>query len=464
MRTDPVTDFPMVRPAAVAGAFYPGNGAALEGAVDAMLAAVNEAALAPGFPKALIVPHAGYAYSGPIAANAYARLRPARGVVNRVVLLGPSHRVRVRGLALPGAAAFETPLGRVPVDRDAVAAVSTLPQVHESATAHSAEHSLEVQIPFLQRLLGDFALVPFVVGDASPHEVAEVIERLWGGPETVIIVSSDLSHYRTYADACAADTGSVRSILALSQPLDHEQACGATPIAGLVEAIRRRGLLPQLVDLRNSGDTAGDRDRVVGYASIAFWNRDRPACYDDTHGRTLLALARAAILDQRAPDAYAPDDATWLAECRATFVTLRQQGELRGCVGSLAAHRALANDVAANARAAAFHDPRFAPLTAGELDRTEIEVSLLSATSTIEFSGDDDLRAKLVPGVDGIVLSAPRGRATFLPQVWDQLPEPAAFIAQLKRKAGIAADFPLERCTVQRYSVHKWIESAAVRA
>jgi AmmeMemoRadiSam system protein B len=260
-----------VRPAAVAGMFYPGSPAELAAIVRGCLSEALPAGSAPaGVPKALIVPHAGYVYSGPIAAGAYARLAALRGTIRRVVLLGPTHRVAVRGLALPSVRAFATPLGEVEVDREAVAAVAGMPQVVVSDAAHALEHSLEVQLPFLQAVLDGFRIVPFAVGAASAEEVAQVLDRLWGGPETLVVVSSDLSHYHRYAEACAIDRASAGRILALDGTLDHEEACGATPINGLLLCARRRGLAPELVDLRNSGDTAGDRARVVGYASFVF--------------------------------------------------------------------------------------------------------------------------------------------------------------------------------------------------
>ena len=260
-----------VRPAAVAGMFYPGSAAELAATVRACLMEARQPARAPaGAPKALIVPHAGYVYSGPIAAGAYARLAALRGAIRRVVLLGPTHRVAVRGLTLPSVRAFATPLGEVEVDRDAVAALAGLPQVVVSDAAHALEHSLEVQLPFLQTALDAFRIVPLAVGAASAGEVAEVLDRLWGGPETLVVVSSDLSHYHGYAEARAIDRASAERILALDGTLDHEEACGATPINGLLLCARRRGLEPELVDLRNSGDTAGYRSRVVGYASFAF--------------------------------------------------------------------------------------------------------------------------------------------------------------------------------------------------
>ena len=259
-----------IRPAAVAGSFYPGQAAALANNIAALLRATGRPAETAA-PKALIVPHAGYVYSGPIAAHAYARLQAAASHTTRVVLLGPAHRVALRGLALPEADGFSTPLGVVEIDADAARAVAALPQVTASADAHAWEHSLEVQLPFLQTVLKAFKLLPLVVGDATPEEVAAVLERVWGGAETLLVISSDLSHYLSYQDARVLDNQTVHAILALSgAPLDHEQACGATPINGLLVAARHHGLHARLLDLRNSGDTAGDRDRVVGYAAIAF--------------------------------------------------------------------------------------------------------------------------------------------------------------------------------------------------
>lgn len=248
--------------------FYPGEARALAHKIESMLASASSAGPVP---KAIIAPHAGYVYSGPIAANVYARLAPARGVIERVVLLGPTHRVAVRGLAAPSTARFGTPLGSVEIDQEAIATLREQPFVGVSDQAHAMEHSLEVHVPFLQAVLGDFKLVPLAVGYAEPGEVADALEKLWGGPETLIVVSSDLSHYLSYREAQVVDRATCEAILELRSDLDHEQACGATPVCGLTVAARRRALKPELVDLRNSGDTAGDKNRVVGYAAFAFY-------------------------------------------------------------------------------------------------------------------------------------------------------------------------------------------------
>jgi len=264
-----------IRPAAVAGAFYPAQAKALREMLSACFEAATPVQLEPTqHLKALIVPHAGYIYSGPIAASAYALLRPLRSLIRRVVLLGPVHRVWVPGLALPGVAAFETPLGQVPLDQAGIAAIADLPQVSISPAAHAEEHSLEVHLPFLQSVLDDFTLIPLAVGGATPEQVAQVLDRLWGGDETLIVVSSDLSHFLPYAEAKHTDAATANAILRLDHHLVGEQACGAHPINGLTLAAQRRGLVPSLLDLRNSGDTAGDRNRVVGYAAFALLETD----------------------------------------------------------------------------------------------------------------------------------------------------------------------------------------------
>lgn len=252
----------------VAGMFYPADPTELGQDIQALLA---QSGRTRTLPKALIAPHAGYVYSGPVAAKAYAHLRPLADRVRRVLVLAPAHRLPFRGLAVSGAARFRTPLGDVPVDRAAVAQALRFPQVRELDAAFQGEHALEVQLPFLQQTLGEFSLVPFVVGDADGAEVAEVIEALWGGDETLIVVSSDLSHYLDYATAKTRDQATTQAIEALDPSrIGYHDACGRTPVQGLLLAARHHGLQAETVDLRNSGDTAGSKDRVVGYGAYLF--------------------------------------------------------------------------------------------------------------------------------------------------------------------------------------------------
>jgi MEMO1 family protein len=443
-----------VRPAAVAGLFYPAEPQSLTLEVQELLDGVEHLEPRLGFAKALVVPHAGYVYSGPVAATAFDGLAAARGIVRRVVVLGPVHRVPVRGLALPSAAAFSTPLGTLPVDRDAVRALQDLPQVVQSEPAHALEHSLEVQLPFLQKTLGDFSLVPLAVGSASVAEVAQVIERLWGGPETLIVVSTDLSHYHGYADARRIDGSTIARIAGFATDLDHEEACGATPLNGLLSVARSKRLSIRLLAACNSGDTAGGKAQVVGYSSFGLYEGKEISL--QAAGDTLLSIARgaieAALFRSSSPEAKE----AWLSHAGATFVTLIKQGALRGCIGSLEALRPLGLDVAENARSAALRDPRFPALTAEEWPQCSVEVSLLSSPKPIRFSDEEDLFAQIQAGQDGIILEADGRRATYLPQVWEALPDKRQFIADLARKAGLPSDTRLARCKVSRYRVAKF--------
>jgi AmmeMemoRadiSam system protein B len=258
------------RPAAVAGLFYPADATELAQTVDRLVNGVPQRRHAP--PKALIVPHAGYVYSAPFAAPAYALLRGCREQIRRVVLLGPAHRVRVDGIALPTCAYFVTPLGQIPVDQAAcqqLRQLTGLPVV-DSDLAHASEHSLEVQLPFLQRTLGAFDLVPLAIGLADPTDVATCLEALWGGPETLIVISSDLSHYLPAARAREHDGKAAQRILQGQPTLHGDDACGAIAINGLLLQAQRHGLEAEQLSLGNSADTAGGPDRVVGYAAFAF--------------------------------------------------------------------------------------------------------------------------------------------------------------------------------------------------
>ncbi len=257
------------RQPAVAGQFYPADPQQLAEMLQQMFNQAGD--IKPGHVKALIAPHAGYIYSGPIAANAYHSIEQQAEQISRVVLLGPSHRVGFRGIATSSATSYQMPQGEIPLDRDSIDSISSLPQVIELDQAHEFEHSLEVQLPFLQRVLAQFSLVPLVVGDCPAEEVAEVMERLWGSDETLFVISSDLSHYNAYAVAQQQDRKTSDAILRLApEDIEYDDACGRNPVNGLLLAARQHALQAELLDLRNSGDTAGPRDRVVGYGAYIF--------------------------------------------------------------------------------------------------------------------------------------------------------------------------------------------------
>ena len=255
----------MHRKPAIAGSFYPAQPDVLQEMLTDLITQAGHVGKAP---KAMIVPHAGYIYSGPIAASAYARLQAVRDQITRVVLIGPSHRVAFQGVALSGADYFSTPLGDIELDKPLMESLLSLPFVGYLEQAHAMEHSLEVHLPFLQTMLADFKLIPLVAGDASPDQVSQVLEQLWGGDETLLVVSSDLSHYHDYASAQRLDRRTSDRIEHLQyQDIRSENACGKVPVSGLLKLLTQKSLSIKTIDLRNSGDTAGDRQRVVGYGA-----------------------------------------------------------------------------------------------------------------------------------------------------------------------------------------------------
>ena len=534
---------PRIRPAAVAGAFYPSDPDALRGMIDRQLDQARRllrgvaGRLPHGAPKAVIVPHAGYVYSGSTAALAYALLERGRGTIRRAVIVGPTHRVAVRGVACPTATACATPLGVVPIDvaaeREAMLAV---PSMIVNDPTHAREHAVEVQIPFLQRVLGDdLSVVPLNAGDATPREVGDVIRALWGGPETVIVISSDLSHYHPEAVARRLDDTTIAGIAERALPVMPNRACGAYPVNGLIDACLGKrlgirflgcstsgddGAVALANDLARPGEDAGgplavrppmaDPDApVVGYASFAVWQDDdgaqdggdaaadagigagireqtpeaeshedrlsggvspeartagnRAGALPADAGPVLLRLARIALERHLGIDTgtgETPADMTarhgWLGEPGASFVTLRERGRLRGCIGSLEACRPLGRDVAEHAVDAASRAPRFPPVSAREYPLLDVEVSVLSSPEPLRAASREALERALRPGEDGLIIDDGRGhRATFLPQVWGELPEPHDFVSQLLRKAGLPGDCTWSdaRIACERYAV-----------
>jgi AmmeMemoRadiSam system protein B/AmmeMemoRadiSam system protein A len=432
-----------VRPAAVAGLFYPSDAAELRNQVTGFVAAAtpdeapDDQPSVVTAPKAVIAPHAGYRYSGPTAGHAYRAMAPRKGTVERVVLIGPAHRMRLDGVGLTTARAWTTPLGEFEIDRTACAELAELPGTGPADDAHAPEHSLEVHLPFVREVFGAVPVVPLVVGRATVHSVARVLEAVWGGDETAIVASSDLSHYLDDDAARARDHRTALAILeGRSGDIGPHDACGCLPIGGLMVAALARGLVPRLLDLSTSADTAGEPSRVVGYGSFAMLP---PLDLGESDWQWLLDLAARAIDHEvRTGDPYPLADAEVPDPVRspgASFVTLQHGDKLLGCIGSLEPRRALWRDVAHNARAAAFDDPRFPPLGKDDLPGLSVEVSLLSPLEAIPALSLEALANDLRPGTDGLLLAGGGRRATFLPDVWDKIPEPADFVRELVRKA-----------------------------
>jgi AmmeMemoRadiSam system protein B/AmmeMemoRadiSam system protein A len=433
-----------VREPAVAGLFYPSDARRLS---DTVARHVEDAPAAdpPVDAQALIAPHAGYRYSGPTAGAAYRALAGRRAAVERVVLAGPAHRVAVAGIGVgvSTARAWRTPLGDAAVDVDACRQLVADGVAVEADDAHAPEHSLEVHLPFVQEVLGRVDVVPLVVGRCPPRVVADVLDRVWDGEGSLVVVSSDLSHYLDEAAARRRDERTRQAIIeGRAADIGPYDACGCVAIAGLLLAARTREVAPRTLALATSADTSGDPSRVVGYGAFGFGASPPLTAEERTW---LVGRARAAIEHELATGEVDPlgdgdDVPERLRLPGASFVTLEHGGDLAGCIGSLEPVRPLWTDVARNGRGAAFADPRFPPLAASALDGVVVKVSVLTALVPVPAPGSDELVARLRPRVDGLVLEADGKRATFLPAVWDKLPAPERFVAALLAKAELVAE------------------------
>ena len=438
-----------IRDAAVADSFYPANPGKLRALVSQLLQPYNHQLRTQS--KAIIAPHAGYIYSGDTAAKVYADLRNYAENIRRVVLLGPVHRVYTAGIALSSATHFATPLGNVPIDRSWQARIEGMDGVQYHDAAHLYEHSLEVHLPFLQMVLPHFTLVPIAVGDASGEQVATVLEQLWGGHETLLVVSSDLSHYHDYETAKRIDTATCRSILACDDSSIHsEQACGCRPLAGLLRIAKMRQMHLELIDLCNSGDTAGDQQRVVGYCAVALKESLAATATREDASESLipdLTTECIQLLFTLAWQGIRKDTNSLvnrhlpvvLQQPTAVFVTIKKNNQLRGCIGHTKARLPLAQAVLELAQAAAHQDPRFPSVCEEEYPELHLELSLLGPEQELHFANEAELLTKLRPGIDGLSISYQEKHATFLPAVWKSLPDTKDFLHALKQKAGISA-------------------------
>lgn len=429
-----------IRQPAVAGMFYPAEAEGLRAAVAAHL---RVPFTWPLDAKAIVAPHAGYVYSGPIAGSAYAALAHRAGTIRRIVLLGPAHRLGFRGIAAPSATAFATPLGLLPVDRDAIASLAGLAEVMVLDRAFDQEHSLEVQLPFLQHVFPDAAVVPLVIGEASPEAVEAVLARLWGGPETLIVISSDLSHYEAYDQARKIDGATSRLIeLHRGGEIGGQMACGHRALAGLLRRAAALDLRATTLDLRNSGDTAGDKQRVVGYGAYAFEHAEHARLPDGYRAHLLDGARRALDAAARQGEVKLVVDSypAPLRAARRCFVTLRQpDGDLRGCTGVLDPEPLIVAVLKSTIRSATA-DPRFKAVTPEEAAQLQISISILSHDRPIVADSEAALIDALRPDHDGLVIQDGPQSALFLPQVWDMLPDPRAFVHHLKAKAGMPPD------------------------
>ena len=457
------------RTPAVAGKFYPADPDSLKNLVQQYIAGGHPLPVAP---RIIISPHAGYIYSGPIAGKGYAAIDPE---ATTVIILGPPHYVPVRGIAAPSAAWFETPLGRVPVDRERINKLLENPIAYIDDQPHKPEHSLEVQIPFLQVRLSSFKIVPLLVSETDPEKAAESIYPLIDD-HTLVVASSDFSHYLTQKEARAEDDKSIASILA-GNTYGMIDACGEMPIRVAMVLAKKMGLKPSLLDARTSYDTSPEygADRVVGYASIVFVSQAAAGSrcnstsaaphHEKTYGvsaetkKILLTLARQSLeASVKGENLPTPQNIPEFAkENRGCFVTLTIHGELRGCIGYIEPIKPLYLAVMENSKNAALSDPRFPQVSPGELSSIKVEVSVLTKPTPLDHTSPEDLLQKLVPNVDGVILEQGPYHSTFLPQVWGQIPDKVQFLESLSLKGGMPRD-GWKTAQVKRYRAEHFSE------
>lgn len=452
---------------AVAGIFYSADKQRLDDEVEHYLA--DPVALAESQPRILIVPHAGYMYSAATAAKAYQQLRKYAKEIRTVVLVGPAHRVAVNGAALSNVDFFITPLGHVPVNKELVAGLSAQPGFHIMEAAHKDEHSLEVQLPFLQKVLPKFQIVPLVYGEISPERLANALQPLLNRPDTLIVISADLSHYYNYETAQKLDQETAAQVAAQEAELKSHQSCGATGINAALLLAQSAGLRPEMLELINSGDTAGDKGRVVGYGAWSFAasagpESELPRLEQETANLQLFAqtykdelfkiTARSLVEAVKNHKHYSPSRQDYdnnLFNKGAAFVTLYQNQELRGCIGTIVPQTSIAHDIADNAYRAALEDSRFQPLQPDELEGLSYSISLLTGFEPVTYTDEADLLNKINPGIDGLILRDGNRQGVFLPTVWKQLPDKTEFLNNLKIKAGFSPSYWSNKIKVYRF-------------
>jgi MEMO1 family protein len=451
-----------VRAPHMAGSWYPAGD---NECADMVMACLDKGKPSPiADPKVIVAPHAGFVFSGEIAGTAFRQLDNHRKRIKRVVIIGPAHKVGFKGLATTSSDAWATPLGTVPVDWGALQKLMPLEGFKVLDKVFEGEHSLEVHLPFLQPVLDDFTIVPILVGDASVELVRDALNLVWGGPETVISVSSDLSHFHDYDTAVDLDKTTTQQIELLQlEKMNGQGACGFRALAGALDLARTHDLRVTHLDVRNSGDTRGGKDRVVGYGAYSMEYAEA-ARISDADRKVLMDATKRALKfgvdNGRAPSVdYGPGVSKSLTAMRASFVSLKIAGRLRGCIGTVVAHQALLPDVVTNAYKAGFGDPRFGPLTDEELAQLDIEVSLLSFPRIMRFENEADLVRQVRPDMDGLILQDEGRRGLFLPSVWEGIPKAEDFIRHLKRKAGFDVDHWSDGLRVFRYTTETFGEN-----
>lgn len=455
------------RTPAVAGIFYSGDKSKLDIEIEHYLSTLNSRTEFQ--PRILIVPHAGYVYSASTAAKAYVKIKKYSDKIKTVILLGPSHREAFNGIALSSADYFSTPLGKIALNKEILSQLALNPQFKFNDKAHKEEHSLEVQLPFLQKVLKNFKIVPLVYGNISPETIAEALSPLLKRSDVLLVVSADLSHYNNYQTAQAMDSQTAKLVEHNTPEIKEHMSCGATGINTALLLAKEQSLRPTTLDLINSGDISGEKDKVVGYGAWSFQKDDNQQRhvskieqemqnleqFAEIYGQELLQIV-ARGLQKAATEHkhYSPSRQDYSDEIfnkGASFVTLKKNNELRGCVGTVIPHEAIAQDVAKNTFSAAMEDDRFPPLSKEELPFLSFSISLLTGFEAINYTDSDDLLSQIKTGIDGIIIRDGDRQGLFLPSVWKTLPDKEEFMKQLKIKAGINPSYWSENLKVYRF-------------
>ncbi|MBE6444285.1 MAG: AmmeMemoRadiSam system protein B [Alphaproteobacteria bacterium] len=458
-------DINPIREMAVAGLFYPADMYQLDSDINGYLEhVVSDLSVRP---QIVIVPHAGYRYSAQVAAHAYKRLQPFKDKIKKVFLLGPSHQVWVNGVALSPAKQFKTPLGLVKTDEQIILELAKNKLFKFNAKAHLKEHSLEVQLPFLQKTLDNFTIIPLLYGEANPEEIAKILEPYLEGDSSILIASADLSHYLDYATAKKVDEQTSKNIEG-SLAITHHQSCGATAVNTAMILAKKFGLVPRLLDMANSGDVSNDKNKVVGYGSWVYENTEDDKVLEGIeleqkhlqnfarHNKKALVEVVKTALDRAVNqnEYFQPERMNFnnvLFDKGASFVTLEKKGKLRGCIGSVVANKAIAVDLANNTYAAALNDSRFTPVTPDELKDISFTIALLTNFEEIQFDSVEDLLSKIKVDVDGLLIQDGERQGLFLPAVWKQIPDKQEFLTELKIKAGLSPSYWSDRVKMFRF-------------
>lgn len=440
-----------VKPSSVAGKFYTANKEELLTEIETF--ASSFARHYEYRSRAVIVPHAGYYYSGMLA---YSGIRHLKKDVKNVFIIAPTHYVGFEGLALSKFDKWQTPLGEVEVNREINNQIVKKFYYSDFLDeAFESEHSVEVQVPFIQKILPDAKIIPILVGKIEYDKLSRVIEHFWENPENAFVISSDLSHFLPAKEARKTDNLTAEMIESADiEQFSHEQACGFTGVCALTKFVKNRGFSLIRVGMYNSGDVTGDNSKVVGYGGWFLYEGGKTAFIKKYFSNLLVKICKKSILagfDDKEPELDYEEIPPVLFEKGACFVTLEKAGSLRGCIGSIIAHQSLIEDLVKNAYNAAFSDPRFMELEKDEFNDLSIAISLLSVPEKMHFKDEEDLLEQIIQNEDGIIIKEGGHQAVYLPSVWEQLPDKKMFLNSLKQKAGLSADYFSKTFEAYRY-------------